>query len=183
MNVLKREGRELSAPCLAGFLHTSWILPSSMAILIREGRILLDCLKACAIESKTLLKYMVVISKGQMDTWLVPRERHRSAEVEAGNSQSGVPRGDLSVQYSRGILVTGKGIPSRLQAPLAGSVSLGFPLNPDYALRCRPGVLTQEPGLQLWWAIPRHGLMGWSLELPLTRTEAQAEAGTCPVMQ
>lgn len=75
--------------------------------------------------------------------------------------------------------MTGKGIPSRLQAPLVGSVSLGFPLNPDYALRCRPGVLTQEPGLQRWWAVPRHGLMGWSLELPLTRTEAQAEGGSC----
>lgn len=31
MNALKREGRELSAPCLAGFPHTFWVLSSSLA--------------------------------------------------------------------------------------------------------------------------------------------------------
>lgn len=59
------------------FLPPAWLASSTppgssqvpwLHALIREGRILLDCLKACAIESKTLLKYMVVISKGQLDT-------------------------------------------------------------------------------------------------------------------
>lgn len=62
MNVLKREGRELSAPAWLASSTSSGSSPVPwLHALIGEGRILLDCLKACAIESKTWLMYMVVL--------------------------------------------------------------------------------------------------------------------------
>lgn len=63
-----KEGSFLRPDCLASPTPSGSSPVPWLHVVTTEGRILLDCLKACATESKTLLMYMVVISKGQLDS-------------------------------------------------------------------------------------------------------------------
>lgn len=63
---------------------------------------------------------------------------------------------------------------------ISGFGFIGFPPSPDYALRCRPGVLTREPSLQRWCLVPCHGFMGWSLELSQTKNQGSGRGRDLP---
>ena len=98
MNVLKREGRELSAPCLAGFLHTFWILSSSMATCIDQGgENSVGLPQGLCHRVENFAKVHGSDQQRTTGHLTGPQGEAQNSELEAGNSQSGVPRGDLSV--------------------------------------------------------------------------------------